>query len=866
MPATIAHLLEAAPRVLPELFVKSTLVLAAAGLLSLTLRRASASARHLVWAVAIAGVVALAFTPLLPRRIAILPSFAGSPSAADAWTPVAGTAVAPTVATRTPAAAPDAPRVRTAPTPTVAPEAPTVTPAPSSSSPIGAGKRGGVSWVRVLLGIWLAGAAVLVARLLIGMGTVAWLARRGEREADEGWIVLADRLARAYGLPAVRLIRSRWTEMPMTWGVLRPIVLLPEGADGWPAERREVVLTHELAHVARKDVLTLALAQVAVALHWFNPLAWIALREVRAEAEKCCDDWVLRGGTRASTYAAHLLEMVRVVGRARVPAALALPMAQRSTFEGRLLAILEPGVERGRVRRGQAAATAAGILGLVVVLGAMGPAQPQAALAPADTGGEWDAPALLSGTAAAPAAGRLGDRAKPGHEWKLEGRARGETVAEVDAATLAALSPRVAAAVSAFASASATARVDERPVDAATRGRALDALAGALNDASAGVRVSAVHALGQLQDPRSVAALVAALRGDPDATVRRTAAWALGQIEDRAATPALVAAMQGDRDVEVRRTATWALGQLEDPASVDALVRAMRDGDAEVRQTAVWALGQIEDHRAVPGLSAVLREGDTGARRQAAWALGQIEAKEAAPALTAALRDADAEVRSTAVWALGQIESPEAVPGLAAALRDADPATRRQAAWALGQVEAEAGVAPLSAAVQNDADAEVRQNAAWALGQIEKESALPALSAALRDRVAGVRAQAAWAVGQIEPDRAPEALIAAVRDADRSVRGNAVWALGQLEDAAAIPALRGALRDADAQVKRMALRALARTGDASAADAVAEMLRDPDPEVRAAAAAAMAGHGGGVDPRPQPRPQPRPRPRPRPEL
>ena len=50
----------------------------------------------------------------------------------------------------------------------------------------------------------------------------------------------------------------------------------------------------------------------------------------------------LRAGTRASTYAEHLLSMVRTVGRARIPAALALPMAQRSTFEGRLLAILEP--------------------------------------------------------------------------------------------------------------------------------------------------------------------------------------------------------------------------------------------------------------------------------------------------------------------------------------------------------------------------------------------------------------------------------------------------------------------------------------------------------------------------------------------
>src|SRR5690242_6031131 len=85
MPSTIAHLLEAAPRLLPELFLKATLVLAAAGVLSRALRRASASARHLVWAAAITGVVALAFSPLLPRRVPLLPSFAGSP-AVDPWT------------------------------------------------------------------------------------------------------------------------------------------------------------------------------------------------------------------------------------------------------------------------------------------------------------------------------------------------------------------------------------------------------------------------------------------------------------------------------------------------------------------------------------------------------------------------------------------------------------------------------------------------------------------------------------------------------------------------------------------------------------------------------------------------------------
>ncbi|HET7462217.1 MAG TPA: HEAT repeat domain-containing protein [Longimicrobium sp.] len=880
MPATIAHLLEAAPRVLPELFLKATLVLATAGLLSRALRRASASARHLVWAVAITGVVALAFSPLLPRRVPILPPLGAAP-AVDAWTatpapsasdgrtPAAQPSVSGPARTQTPVAASER-------QPTPAPDAATPpasswtkTPAPAAHAP--------VDWTRALLGIWVLGAGVLLLRLLIGMGTVMWLARVGEREADEGWVVLADRLTRAYSLPAIRLIRSRWTEMPMTWGVLRPIVLLPMNADEWPLERREAVLTHELAHVARKDVLTLALAQVAVALHWFNPLAWIALREVRAEAEKCCDDWVLRGGMRASTYASHLLEMVRVVGRARVPAALALPMAQRSTFEGRLLAILEPGVERGRVRRGQAALTALGIAGLVAVLGAMGPAQPRAALASADGGGEWNgaAPALLG---SAPDAGNawLGEKekeAKPVASGAgLDAHASAGTVDAATRAQLARLAPDVAAAVNAAlpaapandaapGNAPQTAQADQEG-----RAQLVARLAGALKDANAEVRVTVAHSLGQIRDPRSVAALINALRTDQDATVRKTAAWALGQIEDAAAVPALVEAMQGDRSVEVRRTATWALGQIESPTAVDGLVRAMHDSDAEVRRTAVWALGQIEDARAVPGLTDALKDGDADTRKQAAWALGQIESPTAVPALTALLHDGDADVRQTAVWALGQIESPAAVPALTAVLRDANAGARKQAAWALGQIESESAIPALGGLVQNDPDTDVRQTAAWALGQIEKPSALGALSAALRDRSPAVRAQAAWAIGQIEPDHAPEALVAAARDADRSVRSNAIWALGQIEDASAVPALRAALRDSDPQIKQLALRALSRTGDPSAADALAEMLKDPDPQVRAAAAAAIAGHGSWVDPRPEPRPQPRPEPRPRPEL
>src|SRR3954470_22378376 len=82
-----AQLLDASLRLLPELFLKATLVLVAAGALAFALRRSSAAARHQVWAVAIAGVLALPFSQMLPWQAAVLPAFLRPSASASAWTP-----------------------------------------------------------------------------------------------------------------------------------------------------------------------------------------------------------------------------------------------------------------------------------------------------------------------------------------------------------------------------------------------------------------------------------------------------------------------------------------------------------------------------------------------------------------------------------------------------------------------------------------------------------------------------------------------------------------------------------------------------------------------------------------------------------
>ena len=91
----------------------------------------------------------------------------------------------------------------------------------------------------------------------------------------------------------------------MTWGVLRPVILLPADAAGWPEERLTMALLHELAHVKRWDCLTQLIARAACAVYWFNPLSWLALARVRSEQEQASDDLALGCGLDRHAYADH---------------------------------------------------------------------------------------------------------------------------------------------------------------------------------------------------------------------------------------------------------------------------------------------------------------------------------------------------------------------------------------------------------------------------------------------------------------------------------------------------------------------------------------------------------------------------------
>jgi len=336
--------------------LKGTVLLAAAGLLSLVLRRRSAALRHLVWLVALTGVVLMpVLTLVLPGLNvpvgALLPSQVVTAGKAEVFT------VRPTQA-----AGPSAPQPR-APVPAghadaAAPAAVLQKPLPAAEMPVVTPPAAVIDraeplpWSAWVLIAWLAGAAAVAAYLAVGTVSVWAMVRRARHVEGGPWGELMESLCRQRGLVRpVRLAVSEQAIIPVAWGFVRPVVLIPQAAENWPEDRRRIVLLHELAHVKRWDCLTQTLALAACVLYWFNPLAWLAARRLRIEREGACDDLVLAAGSPAADYAGHLLEIVRAMRPAAHTPLAAVAMAQRSHLESRLRAILDAARNRRAISR-----------------------------------------------------------------------------------------------------------------------------------------------------------------------------------------------------------------------------------------------------------------------------------------------------------------------------------------------------------------------------------------------------------------------------------------------------------------------------------------------------------------------------------
>ena len=316
-----------------SVIAKATVVIVAAMIAGRWVRRVPASMRHLILACAFAVLLVLPVAEFLLPSMSLAVRGGVAPRPAVLPITIADTAVSAAPQRKAPAVPADV------------------------AAPVAAA----LSLRALLLMVWAIGALVALVPVLLTPARLRHL-RCAARRWDGGEAVIG---AVAREGRRVDLLVHPDIPAPLTCGVGRPAIMLPADARQWSTDEIERALVHELEHIRRGDWPVHLATRAICALYWFHPLVWIAWRRLGLEAERACDDAVLRVAERTA-YAQQLVALARRHAlRSAVPV---LSMASRSDLSARVAALLDDGQPRGHMGlpRASVVVVAAALLTVVV--------------------------------------------------------------------------------------------------------------------------------------------------------------------------------------------------------------------------------------------------------------------------------------------------------------------------------------------------------------------------------------------------------------------------------------------------------------------------------------------------------------------
>jgi uncharacterized protein (TIGR03435 family) len=239
-----------------------------------------------------------------------------------------------------------------------------VTIGPLQSSTANAVRWWNVASPELIAASWMGGVLLFAMPVLIGVVQVTRLRRTGRPwRVGQG---LADSLAREAGLHrSIDVLLHESVGAPATCGIRRHAILFPVDVTTWADEDIFRAAVHEVEHVRRADCLVNAIARGVCAAYWFHPLVWVAWRRLGLEAERACDDAVLRRAD-ADAYANQLVTLAaRLSASARHPL---LAMASRNDLVQRVTAVLDQRQARGHAGVAPAVGIASAACALIVTL------------------------------------------------------------------------------------------------------------------------------------------------------------------------------------------------------------------------------------------------------------------------------------------------------------------------------------------------------------------------------------------------------------------------------------------------------------------------------------------------------------------
>ena len=262
---------------------QSTAVAAGIGLLTVTLRRNPARLRHQLWMVASTKFL-VPFSMLFALGACLQPR-------TDTWNPQAPVTLMLGQITE-----PFSHAKLVTGAQHVVPELPTM--------PVQRSKKLDDLW-SVLLLVWAGGTFTVI---------FAW---------SRKWLTIKALVRTAELITAgdnTRVLSSGSLGEPAVFGILRPVLILPEGIRARLSTKQlDAVIAHEFAHLRRRDNLTMAFHMFVEAIFWFHPLVWWIEKRLVEERELACDEAVLQGGNEPEAYAEGILNVCRAYLESPLP-------------------------------------------------------------------------------------------------------------------------------------------------------------------------------------------------------------------------------------------------------------------------------------------------------------------------------------------------------------------------------------------------------------------------------------------------------------------------------------------------------------------------------------------------------------------
>jgi bla regulator protein blaR1 len=235
----------------------------------------------------------------------------------------------------------------------------------ADAAPAGSGAHAlaGSDWLFVAYAVIC---LLLLARMLLALMRLVLLTTRARTVTDDQWLHALARTRLRIGLTrSPALLVSREIASPISWGVLRPKIVLNTDAVAASADT-DAIVAHELAHLARADWAKLMLARVSMAVFWFNPFVWLLAREAYQLREEAADDAVLAADVEDMAYASLLVSSARQQNGLLLGAHGVAPA--RNSLTQRVQRVLDRGLNRSAGSPRWAAAMVVGMTALTVPL------------------------------------------------------------------------------------------------------------------------------------------------------------------------------------------------------------------------------------------------------------------------------------------------------------------------------------------------------------------------------------------------------------------------------------------------------------------------------------------------------------------